>query len=81
VSIKRCTLVFEPVGTFFRIIDPSKGQNNFGDPSLHQISALIEGQLHIIVMKMWPTSLAKHLKKLARHYELVIYTILPVEIM
>jgi hypothetical protein len=34
VSEKRFTLVFEPVGTFLQIIDPSKGHLKFGDPSL-----------------------------------------------
>jgi TFIIF-interacting CTD phosphatase-like protein len=73
--------VFEPIGTFFQIIDPSKGNFKFGDQSLHQISAEIDGKVYLIVMRMWPKSLAHHLKNLSRLYELVIFTILPAEIM
>jgi hypothetical protein len=34
-----------------------------------------------MVMRIWPDSLNRMIKKLAKHYELIIYTILPKEAM
>jgi hypothetical protein len=32
-------------------------------------------------MKMWPDTLSHHLRNLAKYYELVIFTVLPIELM
>jgi hypothetical protein len=81
VSQKRKTLVFEPIGTFFEVIDPSKGEFYFGDPSLQQVSVEIGGRLYITIVRIWTNSLSSYLRKFSKRYEVVIYTILPREIM
>ena len=38
---------------------------------------MINGQLYLCGIKIWPMSLVNHLKQLAMNFELVVYTILP----
>lgn len=75
---KNC-LVIEPIGTFFQLVNPNVNSYVFGDTSMRQTQTMIGGQLYLSVIKIWPMSLAQHLKKLAKYYELIVYTILPRE--
>ena len=50
-----------------------------GDISIRQIQTMINGQLYLCGIKIWPMSLVNHLKKLSTNFELVVYTILPRE--
>lgn len=76
------TLVFEMVGTFVQLIDPVKDQVDtlFSDGNIHQFQCCVEGSTYFALLKYQPIDLIKQLRKLAKRYELVIYTILPREI-
>ena len=83
------TLVIEPINCFFKLINPNVGasimrehlQSKLGDQSIKQAKTVIDNQLYIALIQIWPMGLIKHLKKLAKYYELVVYTILPGDIL
>ena len=77
----RNTLVIEPIGSFFELIDPAKDTFRLDDPMLKQLKCLIENQICIVLIKIWPQSLVQQLIKLTKYYEIVVFTILPRDIM
>mmetsp|Transcript_24419 Transcript_24419/g.37852 ORF Transcript_24419/g.37852 Transcript_24419/m.37852 type:complete len:144 (+) Transcript_24419:3998-4429(+) len=46
-----------------------------------QFKCMIDSQPYIAVIKIFPKTLLAHLKKLSRFYEIIIYSILPMEIL
>ena len=77
----RDTLVFEPVGSFFQLLDPEKDQFDLGEPSMKEFKCLIGNQICVALMRIWPLQLLHELARLHKYYELVVYTILPRGIM
>jgi len=73
--------VIEPVGTFFQLVNPNSETYHFGDNSFQQIHINIDDQLYVMVIRIWPDRLLRMLTKLAKYYELNIYTILPREVL
>jgi hypothetical protein len=45
------------------------------------VSVNIDGLYFIFVVRMWPNSLSHFLRMFSKRYEIVIYSILPLEIM
>ena len=77
--VQKNTLVFEPLGQWLHIIDPTvEGQDPINDTT--QIKCKINGVYYVALIKWWPQKLAIYLSKLFKYYELVIFTILPDEI-
>ena len=53
----RNTLVIEMVGTFLHLIDPSDPELRFNDPSVKQVKCIIEDQVFVAIVKLWPMGL------------------------
>lgn len=70
------TLIFEPLGVFFKIVNP-KDSYELGDQQLKQHSFVLKNTIYLITIMIFEPVLLWHLKKLAKDYELVIYSILP----
>lgn len=71
------SLVIELIGTFLQLIDPESPDLTINDQSIKQLKCEINGQVCIVLIKFWPMGLLAQLKKLTKYYELVVYTILP----
>ena len=68
------------LGVFVNLIDTKHDQFNFSDPSVKSYQCTIDNQVYIAYLKFWPDSLMAYLTKLSKYYELIIFTILPREI-
>ena len=73
--------MFEPVGTFLQLLDPSKDLFNLNEPLIKQLKCLIDNQICAVLIRLWPFGLLTQLQKLQKVYEIIIFTILPREIM
>ena len=81
--MKNC-LVIEPLGLFLHLLNPYKDALSLRDqlcPQVKQFEYNHEEINYVALIKVWPQGLIKQLKKLAKNYEIVIYTILPKVIM
>lgn len=82
-KIKSC-LVIEPVGLFLQLIDSSQDPRSLQEyqaGELKQLSFTHDGTKFIVMIQIQIQGLLKQLRKLSKYYELVIYTILPSQIM
>ena len=69
------------LGTFVSLIDTKHDQFHLiSDQSIRSFQCTIDNQVYIAYLKFWPDSLMSYLTKLNRYYELIIFTILPREI-
>jgi hypothetical protein len=47
------------------------------DLTIKQIKCKIDDTIYVAIVKIWPEKLIQQLKKLHKHYELIVFTILP----
>lgn len=77
------TLVFEPYNLFFKVYDQDVQDQELSmdslirDSLIRQFMVDIEGSASLFTIKLWPQGLIPKIKKLARHYELIIFSVLP----
>lgn len=76
------TLVIEPCGTFWQLIDPAKDNFSFGDdPLYHQLNFTIDNSICVAFIKIWAIELLNQVKLLTKNYEIILFTMLPREIL
>lgn len=72
------TLVIEPCGLFFRIHDATKPQMLLQNGSqVRQIMEEVDGQKMLLTIHISPSGLVNQIKRLAKYYEIVLFTVLP----
>ena len=81
VSRKRYTLVFDVVDLFIEIFDPSKSNVSINSwQYMNQLYCKIQNKFFLFTYRACFLEMAIWLELLAREYELVIYSILPLEL-
>lgn len=71
--------MFEPYNLFFKVLDPAEVK--LTDPLLKQLQYDDGETKYVVTIKSYEHGLLKHLSKLAKYYELVIYTVMPRSLM